>query len=416
MFEKLFTYPGVLRRYREGPLAAERAAYLSELAAQGMARGTILRRSRYCLCVAVELERWPPDRRFDEDEVEQLAGAWASRRSVAGRASSPRWPRTHFRFAAADFLQSIDRLRSPPLSEPGRHDVKLDEFIVAQQERRWLSEATCQSARWQIRRFLGYLEQRSVALNQVAATDIDGFFEHMAQRWSRCSLRKSASMLRAWFDYCERRGWARAGLAAAIFSPRVYRDEGLPLGPTWDTVGQVLAETDTDDPASVRNHAIILLLSVYGLRSGTVRRLRLDDLDWAHDRIHFIHSKSGREEKAPLEPRVGNAIARYLRDGRPEAGSRVVFLTLRAPHRPLSAGGLYNVVRSSLAKRGPPKRGCGPHGLRHACARHLIESGRSFKEVGDHLGHRSPDATRIYAKVDLTSLRKVAFDDLGGLA
>lgn len=119
---------------------------------------------------------------------------------------------------------------------------------------------------------------------------------------------------------------------------------------------------------------------------------------------------------APLEIRVGNAIARYLRDGRPDADSRVVFLTLRAPYRPLSAGGLYNVVKSHLAKQGLPKKGRGPHGLRHACARHLIESGRSFKEVGDHLGHRSPDATRVYAKVDLASLRKVAFDNLGGLA
>jgi integrase/recombinase XerD len=36
--------------------------------------------------------------------------------------------------------------------------------------------------------------------------------------------------------------------------------------------------------------------------------------------------------------------------------------------------------------------------------------------VGDHLGHRSPDATRIYAKVDLRSLRRVAFDELGGLS
>lgn len=154
---------------------------------------------------------------------------------------------------------------------------------------------------------------------------------------------------------------------------------------------------------------------MYGVRSGTVRRLRIEDIDWAHDRIRFIHSKSRREETAPLEPRVGNAIARYLRDGRPETDSRVVFLTLRAPHRPLSAGGLYNVVNSRLAEEVPAK-GRGPHGLRHACARHLMESGRSFKEVGDHLGHRSPDSTRIYAKVDLTSLRKVAFDDLGGLA
>lgn len=416
MFETLFTCPGALRRHREGPLAAERAAYLSDLAVQGMARGTVLRRSSYCLCVAVELERWPPDRCFGEDEVKALAEEWAAQRPASGRASSPRWPEAHFRFAAADFLESIGRLRPAPATEPGRYDAELDDFIAAQQEGRWLSEATCRSARWQVGRFLDHLEQRGVALGDVAADDIDAFFEHMAQRWSRSSLRTSAKMLRTWFGHCERRGWARAGLADAILSPRVYRHEGLPLGPTWDVVGRMLDDTDADDPGSLRDHAIILLLSVYGVRSGTVRGLRLDDVDWAHDRIRFVRSKSKREETAPLEPRVGNAIARYLRDGRPESDSRVVFLTLRAPHRPLSAGGLYNVVKSRLAKQGPPQKGCGPHGLRHACARYLVESGRSFKEVGDHLGHRSPDATRIYAKVNLTSLRKVAFDELGGLA
>ena len=239
MFETLFTCPGALRRHREGPLAAERAAYLSELAAQGMARGTILRRSSYCLCVAVSLDRWPPDRCFDEDEVERLAVEWAAQRPTSGRASSPRWPEANFRFAATDFLQSIGRLRPAPAAESGRYDAELDDFIAAQQEGRWLSEATCRSARWQITRFLGYLEQCAVALSDVAATDIDVFFEHMAQRWSRSSLHTSAKMLRAWFRYCERRGWVRAGLADSILSPRVYRHEGLPLAPTWDAVGGI---------------------------------------------------------------------------------------------------------------------------------------------------------------------------------
>jgi site-specific recombinase XerD len=89
---------------------------------------------------------------------------------------------------------------------------------------------------------------------------------------------------------------------------------------------------------------------------------------------------------------------------------------MRAPHRPLSIGGLYDVVRRYLSEADLPTKGRGPHGLRHACARHLVEAGRSFKEVGDHLGHRSPDATRLYAKIDLASLRRVAFSDLGGLS
>jgi site-specific recombinase XerD len=113
---------------------------------------------------------------------------------------------------------------------------------------------------------------------------------------------------------------------------------------------------------------------------------------------------------------VGNAIVRYLCHGRPQTHSRAVFVTLRAPYRPISTGGLYNVVKRHLSKVTSHRRGRGPHALRHACARHLIESGRTSKEVGDHLGHRSPDATRIYAKVDLVSLRRVALEDLGGLS
>jgi site-specific recombinase XerD len=57
----------------------------------------------------------------------------------------------------------------------------------------------------------------------------------------------------------------------------------------------------------------------------------------------------------------------------------------------------------------------GPHSLRHACAAHLVVEGFSIKEIGDHLGHRCSAATRIYAKVDLPSLREVAIFDLGGL-
>ncbi|MCK5653019.1 MAG: tyrosine-type recombinase/integrase, partial [Gemmatimonadetes bacterium] len=72
-------------------------------------------------------------------------------------------------------------------------------------------------------------------------------------------------------------------------------------------------------------------------------------------------------------------------------------------------------VRRHLSRVATVKKGWGPHGLRHACARHLVEAGLSLKEVGDHLGHRSPEATRIYAKVNLTSLRQVALEDLGGL-
>lgn len=57
----------------------------------------------------------------------------------------------------------------------------------------------------------------------------------------------------------------------------------------------------------------------------------------------------------------------------------------------------------------------GPHALRHGCATHLINNGISLNEVCDHLGQLSMDAARIYAKVDLVSLRKISEFSLKGL-
>jgi integrase/recombinase XerD len=415
MFETLFTYPAVLKRHRDGPLARERMSYLEGLAAQGMAHETLLWRARYALCVAREIAGWPTAHLLAERDIGEIAVAWATKRTAQGRARGRRWPEELFRFAATDFLRTAGRLASSPPAPLGRYDREIEDFVVAQREGRWSSEATCRAGRWQVGRFVRYLEQQGVVLDDVGPTDVDRFFQHMAPRWSRTSLYTSAKMLRSWFAHCERRHWVKPGLAAAVLLPRIYRQEGLPLGPTWDEIAGMIADTNGDEPAQIRDQAILRLLSVYGLRSGEVRRLRLEDLDWRREQIQIVRSKTSRKETRPLEPSVGNAIARYLRQARPATPSRIVFLTVRAPYRALSAGGLYDVVRRHLPESTSSRKGRGPHGLRHACARHLVEAGRSFKEVGDHLGHRSPDATRVYAKVDLVSLRRVALDNLGGL-
>jgi len=320
-----------------------------------------------------------------------------------------------FRIAAVGFLRSLGRLCLEPSSPPGCYADQIAAFIEEQRHHQWQSEETCRSGRWKVVSFLSYLADQGYDLGSIDAGHVDAYFQHMAHRLGRTSLRTVATGLRAWFRYCEARGWTKPGLAEAILVPRLYQHESLPLGPTWDQVSRMVDETAGDDPAARRNRAILLLLATYGLRSGEVRHLQLADIDWQHDRLRVRRSKSGRLETFPLEPSVGNAIVGYLRSGRPLSPSRTLFLTLRAPYRALSGGALRHLVGRYLAIVGLPAKGHGPHGLRHACARHLLEAGHSFKEVGDHLGHRSPCSTGIYAKANLTTLRLVAFESLGGL-
>ena len=215
--------------------------------------------------MAVELERWPADHCFDNDEVREIASRYAAQ----GRAVSSQNASEHFRAAAGDLLRRLGRLRLERTGLPRRYEAMLCEFIALQHERSWLSDATCQSARWQITKFLDYLEQRGLVLETIHPADVDAFYQHMALRWSRRSLSRSVSFLRAWLGYCERRGHARPGLAQALLAPRIYRHETLPMGPTWPTVGRMLAATGGKRPEigqRPRDHP-----AVVGLR-GAFRR------------------------------------------------------------------------------------------------------------------------------------------------
>jgi integrase/recombinase XerD len=105
MFKEIFSYPAVLRRHREGPLASERLEYLKYLRDRGAPLSTVLRQARYCLRVSQEIQRWPGEHRFDAADLEAIAASWAARRVAQGRAAAPRWPKNNFRSVACSFLE-----------------------------------------------------------------------------------------------------------------------------------------------------------------------------------------------------------------------------------------------------------------------------------------------------------------------
>ena len=415
MFETLFTYPAVLARHQTGPAAAERGSYLAHCAGQGLARETLLRIARELLVVAERLDV-TVGHQTTRLEIEVAAGTWVRHQRRRRRGGRGKWSRQLFIQVAIDWLRFLELLAVPPAGKLNIHSDQIDDFIAHLRDERGLSPCTVSHRRWHVERFL--LSSAKASITDIAVDDVDTFLDARGRdgSWCRVSIATSAAALRSFFRHAEMRGWCSPGIAAAIDAPRLFKQDGLPRGPRWVDVQRLMEGTVGEGPRDTRDHAILMLLAIYGLRSGEVRGLRLEDLDWTGEVITVPRPKQRRTQYYPLVASVGDAILRYLQTARPRCTSREVFVTLKAPFRPLSAGGMYYAVASRLDALGIQAEHHGPHGLRHACAAHLVEAGLSLKEIGDHLGHRGTYATRTYAKVDLVGLREVAAFDLGGLS
>ena len=107
---------------------------------------------------------------------------------------------------------------------------------------------------------------------------------------------------------------------------------------------RLLASTEGDHGTDIRDRAIILVLAVYGLRSSEVRRLRLDDLDWEHERLLIRRSKPRAHTQVyPLVRTVGDAILRYVQEARPPCPWRELWVATKAPVQPLSNSAIWRL-------------------------------------------------------------------------
>ena len=109
-----------------------------------------------------------------------------------------------------------------------------------------------------------------------------------------------------------------------------------------------------------------------------------------------------------MAPTLGEALVGYLKQGRPKTTRRALFNGAYAPYPPLSRAAVSLRAKWYLSKAGIDVSWPGSHALRHTCVQRLVASGFSLKTIGDFIGRRTPNATMIYAKVNIEALRQAA--------
>lgn len=253
------------------------------------------------------------------------------------------------------------------------------------------------------------VEPGPVDVSAFTAVDVIGFVGSLVERYQPTTIRHAATALRSFFRFLRAEGLHSERLDDAVPAATVRRLAGLPVHLEPDEVERLLDSLDRSSPRALRDRAMILCVARMGLRASEVVRIRLEDIDWRAAELRVSKRKTGRGALLPLVADVGEAIAEYIRDGRPATKSRHVFVLhhLRVGE-PATPQTLSDAVPAALEKAGIQAPVRGPNLLRHTLATRLVRSGTSLKEIADLLGHRYLETTQIYAKLDIESLREVA--------
>jgi len=240
----------------------------------------------------------------------------------------------------------------------------------------------------------------------LTPAEVTAFMRSASRGRATGSAQLLSTALRSLLGYLHIEGLIRRPLDAAVPSVAGSKLAGLPQALEAAEVKRLLAACDRRTRVGRRDFAMLMLLARLGLRAGEVRRLSLDDLDWRTGEL-IVRGKGNRVERLPLPADVGEALAAYLRRGRPAtAQGRAVFVRVRAPHRPLTSGAVTNAVLAAASRADLST--VTAHRLRHTVATQMVRAGVPLPEISQVLRHRRLLTTAIYAKVDRESLRHLA--------
>ena len=400
MFESSFQNLVAVKRLPH-PLVVQLRRFTSSLIEQGYADETV----RWKLKLVTNLVQWlKRNRLVVADLDEPLVEAFFKRKHRERRGDL----RTLQQFLDHLRRQNVVPARNLPCDRsPLAH--LLNRYETHLRTERGLVAHTILEYQSFVRKFL--LERfrgRPLLLKAVKASDISNF---VLRHTCGMDVRRAQLMttaFRSFFRFLFQKGELQADLAASVPTVANWRLSSVPKYLTPQEVEGVLKACDRRTAVGRRDYAILLLLARLGLRAGEVVGLQLEDINWRAGEI-LVRGKGLLHDRMPLPSEVGQALASYLRRGRPACRTRRVFVCTRAPRRGFAhPSTLSTIVRRALARADlyPPLKGA--HLLRHSLATSMLRCGATMREIAEILRHRALNTTEIYAKVDFQGLRSLA--------
>jgi integrase len=279
------------------------------------------------------------------------------------------------------------------------------------------ADRTIQTYEIVARQFLEYLEHKELGnICEIRLSDVSLFIPYISKQYQPTSMRTVLSALRSFLRYIESEHLSELSLSNAVPSSFGRKTEIIPTI-TAEEERKLLGSVDCSTLLGKRNNAILLLALRTGLRSTDIANLKMGDIDWKRNTIELVQEKTNTPLVLPLLTDVGNAIADYILNGRPDSPLPYIFLRTLAPYRKLSGrvacyGISVKMMKEAGIRQGDRDRK-GFHCLRHSLAARLLAEETPLPVISSILGHRDKDSTKVYLSTDLAHLRACALSLAG---
>ena len=286
-------------------------------------------------------------------------------------------------------------------TQPFEHLV-LD-FLAYLEFERGLSRNTLDAYRSDLQQFGAHLEKTGRDALAVAPHDLEGFVASLnggegdRPPVAPATLQRKVACLRSFYRHLRRSEQIAEDPTAQLHAPR--QDRKLPEVLSREEVATLLEQPKGQEPAALRDRALLEIMYACGLRASEATALEVADVD-LESGILRARGKGSKERLVPVGSTAGRALEAYLRRGRPQlAGDRLqpcLFLNHRG--NGLTRQGLYKIVQRHARSAGLASK-MSPHTLRHTFATHLLAGGCDLRSLQEMLGHADIATTQLYTHV-----------------
>jgi integrase/recombinase XerD len=294
-----------------------------------------------------------------------------------------------------------------------RFEALVLDFLSHLEFERGLSRNTLSAYRTDLMQFGVFLAGRGVEAPEATGPELTDFLAELATEngtpaCSAATVSRKAACLRSFYRHLRREEIVTDDPTAALALQR--RGRKLPNVLSHSEVQRLLAQPRGDEPAAIRDRAILELMYASGLRASETTGLDVADIDIKNGFLR-ARGKGSKERIVPVGGKAAAALSAYLCGGRPKlvrsATQSRLFVNFRGG--PLTRQGLYKIVQRHARSAGLAGK-MSPHTLRHSFATHLLLGGCDLRSVQEMLGHADVSTTQMYTHLSGEDLKRAYFD------